>query len=43
MLLIIFSMLFVSVVTDDKDSLDFGRYPDGILLVLFVSKHCLKM
>ena len=38
--LIIFSMSFISKVMGDKDSFDFRGHSDGILELLFVSKHC---
>ena len=33
-------MSFISKVMEDKDSFDFRGHSDGILLLLFVSKHC---
>ena len=33
-------MSFISKVMGDKDSFDFRGHSDGILLLLFVSKHC---
>ena len=36
------SMSFISKVKKDKDSFNFRRHSDRILLVLIVSVHCLE-
>ena len=40
--LIIYSTSFISKVRDDKDSIDYLRHFDGLLLLLFISVYCLE-